>query len=159
MARPIHELDIANTTFIVKLYQAMTRGDAAWIIGKKKTAPRQMHSYWSSTVVGPTRGRVQKTICGYPVSASIDLLDKHAAILGISAPGWKAEIKMIEAMHVSQNVNGLKFTLAIPTKNIHRARTFFLLSATVTNPEKFRHQMTMMTMFESEWADMIAGEA
>lgn len=159
MSRPVHELDIQHTTFIVKLYQAMTRGDAAWIIGKKKNTPRQMWSYWSPTVAGPTRGRVQKTICGYKVSATIDMFDKNVAILSISAPGWKAEIKMVEALHERENVNGLKFTLAIPSKTVHRARTYFMLSATVTNPDKFRHQMTMMAMFESEWADMIAGDA
>lgn len=147
MARPEEPLNRDNLSLILGLYQEIvSENPKAWIKGKAR-APTVRSIYGkpigSSNRRG--RGRITREVAGYKVTVHCDLTterNRSVTLIRISAPGWSVNLRGVSftgsTNEVEYRINRLGE--AYPT-GMH------FVSATCQGLERFKHQMTLISLF------------
>ena len=154
MARPDEPLNHENLSLIVAVYQSIVNENPkAWIkskskgevkrsiIGRQIAPARPIRGRITRIAPArPIRGRITRDVCGYKITVMCERGDE--LMIRMSAPGWAV------------NLRGINFTGRLGERGyaINRMGELFttrihFTHATAQGLDKFKHQMTLVTMF------------
>ena len=147
MARPEEPLNRENLSLILGLYQSIVEENPrAWVKGKTR-APKA-RSIWGAQSGRSNRrgrGRITSEVAGYRITIHCDLAmesNRAVTLIRLSAPGW------------SVNLRGVTFVGAVGEVEYRVTRVgeagvtgMHFASATCQGLDRFKHQMTLITMF------------
>lgn len=146
MARPEESLNHESLSLILGLYQSLAADPKAWITTKRKAPP--VRAYFRPATGRGTRpgtGRITQDVCGYRITIQCDLVPegtKTLTLIRMSAPGWSVSLRGRDYQHtvgqVEYRVTRLKETYKT---SLHFEK------ATVRGMDRFKHQMTLISMF------------
>ena len=143
MARSEEPLNRENLGLVLGLYQSIAYDPEAWVTGKRK-APVARSFFNKIKSTRPARGRITRLICGYRITVQCEVVSdktRTLALIRVSAPGW------------SVNLRGRAFS-GSPGEAEYRisrvgepfATGMHFDQATVQGLDRFKHQMTLITM-------------
>lgn len=141
MARPDEPLNHENLSLIVAVYQSIVNENPkAWIKSKSKGEVKRSIIGRQIAPARPIRGRITRDVCGYKITVMCERGDE--LMIRMSAPGWAV------------NLRGINFTGRLGERGyaINRMGELFttrihFTHATAQGLDKFKHQMTLVTMF------------
>lgn len=150
MARPEVPLELDDLKIVARLAKHVGREGQrnGWVTSKSNS--RKIASHRTRPSV--TGGRITRDVCGHKITVNYEVTgrDFRCGIMTVSAPGWKVKVRTLDPSTFTNEMDGIYAHLYTHIRGMYEQR-MFLHSPVFTNPEKFRHQMTVLFMFESEW--------
>ncbi len=147
MARPEEPLNRENLSLILGLYQSIVEENPrAWVKGKTR-APKA-RSIWGAQTGRSSRrgrGRITREVAGYKITIHCDLTmenNKGVTLIRMSAPGWSVNLRGVPFVG---GVGEIEYRITRVGDSFVTGMHF--VSATCQGLERFKHQMTLISMF------------